>query len=1353
MKTLLVFLLSLFSISFIFSQNVGINIDGSTPDASSMLEIKSTNKGLLIPRVTLTGTNDVATISSPATSLLIYNTTTVSDVTPGFYFWNGSAWTKLSGSATLTGWSTTGNAGTSVGTNFLGTTDNNGIDIRTNNVIKARFTTKGQLEFLNTGSSVFIGEGAGAADNLSANNNVFVGYQSGNKNTTGELNTALGYQSLYNNTIGNWNSALGYRALYNNTASYNVAVGYNSLSGSNTGTYNVAIGYEALIANTSGYQNVSVGAASLFKNTTGYYNMAIGSESLHENTTGDQNTATGIRSMYANQSGDNNTSNGYYSLYSNTTGTYNTAIGINAMSNYNGIGNTAIGSAALNGVSGSGNYNTAVGYEALINSTTGGYNTALGFNSLYYNSSGTKNSALGLYALQENTSGSNNIGIGEYSVLHNGTGDHNIGIGYLALGGNANFSNNIGIGNQAGGNITGSNNILIGNFAYAPVIANNNQLNIGNLIYGTGLDGTYYTNSTGNIGIGVTAPSQKLEVFGNIEMSDARSKIFYRGDNTTTHIGSVGLYTTNNGINLIIDPTTQTGANIATSNISFGGFGAFNSNEVSVYMSDKLGVNTNTPGTYQANIQTATGNNGLNVSSSNSEDGVTRTAINVFASNSSATTTSTIGINSLAESNSGKVISINAVNEMAGSGQRYSVIGELQNNNSTSLNAEGVLGYYEASGALLKGYPGFIGVLGHAKNINSLATNPNTYAGYFHNENTNTGNTGEKYAIYADMNAQTFTDGDNSQSWGLYSKATNSENIYGVVGEAILTNWFNNNMMTGVYGKLSWSGQIYSEGYLAYNNTAADFTGKSALVGVAGRVTSLNTNNSKNSIAGYFSNAYIGTTGNKTSESFGIYAVSNGTGAATSINYGVYSTASGAGTNYSGFFDGSNFVAKNDGSQLMTLFYGGNNGGVRLRLINHGGTFASKTATTSGSTNIIQFAGYRDGTTEAVGSSINAVATENWSATANGMSLEFKTTANTTTTNATKMFIDENGSVGINSITPSAKLNVIVSATDATANTDNQNTSYFQHNLAYSSAAKIWSSNSYMTNWAGNDGNGYTEANTNSGAVKGYNLNGATYTFGVAGWNNNNDNRCGGVFGANNTATYWAALGYKASDNIGYGAYYTTAGTGGGKDAIAINVGIGGVGDLMGAWTKGNVYGMVISGERYGLYVDGKQYSNDIIAQVSTNSENKERTVTYVPTSATVDIYLKGTGTLVNGVANIQFDEKYNNLISEKESIIITVTPNGQTNGVFIQNSKTTGFTVVENNGGKSNTTFSWIAIATRKGYENPENPSEILTNDYDNKLNSFMFNENETQKNAQPMWWDGTKIRYDAVPQQPNIK
>ncbi len=82
-----------------FSQNVGINGTAATPDPSAMLDVSATNKGLLVPRVALTAANVAAPITSPLTSLLIYNTATAgtspNDVTPGYYYWDGSKWARF----------------------------------------------------------------------------------------------------------------------------------------------------------------------------------------------------------------------------------------------------------------------------------------------------------------------------------------------------------------------------------------------------------------------------------------------------------------------------------------------------------------------------------------------------------------------------------------------------------------------------------------------------------------------------------------------------------------------------------------------------------------------------------------------------------------------------------------------------------------------------------------------------------------------------------------------------------------------------------------------------------------------------------------------------------------------------------------------------------------------------------------------------------------------------------------------------------------------------------------------------------------------------------------------------------
>lgn len=91
--------------NLVTAQNIGINSAGAVPDASAILDVSSSDKGVLIPRVALTGTNDGSTVSSPANSLLVYNTQTVSDVTPGFYYFESSmsAWQRLVSGPTVSG--------------------------------------------------------------------------------------------------------------------------------------------------------------------------------------------------------------------------------------------------------------------------------------------------------------------------------------------------------------------------------------------------------------------------------------------------------------------------------------------------------------------------------------------------------------------------------------------------------------------------------------------------------------------------------------------------------------------------------------------------------------------------------------------------------------------------------------------------------------------------------------------------------------------------------------------------------------------------------------------------------------------------------------------------------------------------------------------------------------------------------------------------------------------------------------------------------------------------------------------------------------------------------------------------
>ena len=156
------------------------------------------------------------------------------------------------------GWSTNGNSGTTNGTDFLGTTDAQDLDIRTNNIVHHRFTQQGQLEFLNTGNSVFIGSGAGSNDDLTNNANTMVGTNAGLLNTSGASNTLIGVGAGFSNN-GNANSFFGSGSgQLNNAGNENCFFGQNSGFFNMTGSNNSFFG-QGSGSNASGSGNVFLG--------------------------------------------------------------------------------------------------------------------------------------------------------------------------------------------------------------------------------------------------------------------------------------------------------------------------------------------------------------------------------------------------------------------------------------------------------------------------------------------------------------------------------------------------------------------------------------------------------------------------------------------------------------------------------------------------------------------------------------------------------------------------------------------------------------------------------------------------------------------------------------------------------------------------------------------------------------------------------------------------------------------------------------------------------------------------------------------------------------------------------------
>ncbi|MCT8338683.1 hypothetical protein MG296_01325 [Flavobacteriaceae bacterium TK19130] len=141
-------LLAFFTITITGFAQVGINT--TTPAPGSMLDVQSTDKGMLVPRVDIANLNTIAPITGGSTeSLLVYNTNTTTG--KGFYYWDGTRWVNLEETEK---WDLLGNTGTDEDVNFVGTTDSEALTFRTNDVERFRVANGNQVLAMANGSRI-----------------------------------------------------------------------------------------------------------------------------------------------------------------------------------------------------------------------------------------------------------------------------------------------------------------------------------------------------------------------------------------------------------------------------------------------------------------------------------------------------------------------------------------------------------------------------------------------------------------------------------------------------------------------------------------------------------------------------------------------------------------------------------------------------------------------------------------------------------------------------------------------------------------------------------------------------------------------------------------------------------------------------------------------------------------------------------------------------------------------------------------------------------------------------------------------------------------------------------------------
>jgi uncharacterized cupredoxin-like copper-binding protein len=76
-----------------------VGVGTRTPNPDAMLEVSATNKGLLLPRIALTASTAASPLSAHVAGMTVFNTASVADVTPGYYYNDGSKWLRLASDA------------------------------------------------------------------------------------------------------------------------------------------------------------------------------------------------------------------------------------------------------------------------------------------------------------------------------------------------------------------------------------------------------------------------------------------------------------------------------------------------------------------------------------------------------------------------------------------------------------------------------------------------------------------------------------------------------------------------------------------------------------------------------------------------------------------------------------------------------------------------------------------------------------------------------------------------------------------------------------------------------------------------------------------------------------------------------------------------------------------------------------------------------------------------------------------------------------------------------------------------------------------------------------------------------
>lgn len=525
---------------FFFTANAQVGIGVTTPHSSAVLELKasSNNKGILITRLSKTQRDAIVT---PATGLLIYQT----DNTPGFYYYNGTAWTAVGGDGL-------GNHIASTDLDMDGNNISSSSDLEISSDDELELVSSEEM-YLYSSSSIEIdtAEENGGSINLKSNEMILLKpgkdsddilYHIDIKGpiTNSDKDQKVTLEALRNKQDVQIRS---YDEIYITTVDGDGDDPDNTEYNTNgdielTSSDDIIMTAETDINLTSSDEinlkseekiELESKDSDIILNPDSGNNVIIenNGSTVYElpNTTGSNGqvlttNGSGVASWTTFSGGASKLDDlsdvksegtnfsrslliGHQNTGSLNSATYNTAVGLFAFDAVTeGDANTTIGYSSLTNNT-TGSNNTAVGYYSLAGNQTGGNNVGVGMNALFSNITNSNNVAVGGNALFSNKA-DNNIAIGFGSAYKNDTGTTNISIGNNALYTNETGDNNIAIGQQTLNANTGSDNVHIG-------------------AYSGGLRNGYNTESSQNIALG----SYSLGGFANSKGADKNVAIGY----------------------------------------------------------------------------------------------------------------------------------------------------------------------------------------------------------------------------------------------------------------------------------------------------------------------------------------------------------------------------------------------------------------------------------------------------------------------------------------------------------------------------------------------------------------------------------------------------------------------------------------------------------------------------------------------------------------------------------------------------------------------------------------------------------------------------------------------------------